>query len=643
MCGIAGFTWRDEDLAARMASVIAYRGPDDTGLYADDHVSLAHRRLSIIDLSEHGHQPLRNEDGSLWIAYNGEIYNFQELRRGLEEKGHRFESRTDTEVIVHAFEEYGIDCVQRLNGMFAFAIWDRNARELVLVRDRLGIKPLYYHESARGLVFASEIKALLEVPEISREINPQALYHYVGYEFVPAPDTMFAQIRKLPPGHFLRYKNGRTQVSRYWDVRFHHENRPLAETHARMREILTESVRKRLISDVPLGVFLSGGLDSSAVVALMSHCGVSPLRTFSIGYDDPSFSELNYARVIARQFGTVHEELIIQPVTPELIETAVWHLDEPMTDLSTIPLYLISERARRQVKVCLSGEGGDEVLVGYDRFKASKADRYYSILPAWLRRGVILPLLRQIPDQAQKKGAINVLKRFLEGNALPLEGRHMRWQYFGSGDGDVSLFADSVRPRIDPDPFAPIRATERDCNSGDRLDREIYIDLKFTMPDSVLMKVDKMSMAHALEVRVPFLDYEFVEFCATIPGPLKLAGFKTKAVFREAMAGILPPHILNRGKQGYSFPIKNWLRQDLRDYMIDVLTNSRLISEMFDAGRVRGLIDEHLAYRANHNHILWALMNVSIWHRLFIDPGAGQKHPSPAAGAGRQEAPSPRR
>jgi asparagine synthase (glutamine-hydrolysing) len=634
MCGIAGITWRDPDLAARMAEVIAHRGPDDSGLYADEAVSLSHRRLSIIDLSAHGHQPLSNEDGSIWIVYNGEIYNFQQLREDLEAKGHRFRSRTDTEVIVHAYEEYGIDCVRRFNGMFAFAIWDRNRREVLLARDRLGVKPLYYHLSNGRLVFASEIKAILQVPTVPREVNPQALYHYVGFEFVPAPDTMFQGIRKLPPGHHLRFREGDVRIERYWDVAFRDQERTPEEYRVRMRELLTESVRKRLISDVPLGVFLSGGLDSSAVVALMKHCGVEPLRTFSIGYKDPTFSELDYARVIARQFGTLHEELIIDPITPELIETAVWHLDEPMTDLSTIPLYLICERARRDVTVCLSGEGGDEVLVGYDRFKASKVDRYYSILPRWIRRDVILPVLRRLPDQTQKKGAVNVLKRFAEGSVLPPEGRHMRWQYFGPGNGDLDLFSAGLRPRITADPFEPIRRAEQHCSSQDRLDREIYIDLKFTMPDSVLMKVDKMSMAHGLEVRVPFLDYEFVEFCATIPGSMKLAGFRTKAIFREAMQGILPPHILQRGKQGYSLPIKNWLREDLRDYMTDTLTSSPLIAESFDPGRIGRLMEEHLTYRANHNHVLWALMNVAIWYRLFLDSAARPRAAgSPALGA----------
>ncbi|GIW54484.1 MAG: hypothetical protein KatS3mg082_0888 [Nitrospiraceae bacterium] len=389
-----------------------------------------------------------------------------------------------------------------------------------------------------------------------------------------------------------------------------------------LRDLLTDSVKKRLISDVPLGVFLSGGLDSSAVVSLMSRCGVQPIKTFSLGYADPTFSELDYARVIARQFKTEHREIIIDPVTPEIIEETVWHLDEPMTDLSTIPFYLICKKAREHVTVCLSGEGGDEVLVGYDRFKASKAHHYYSLVPEWIRRGVIAPLVDALPDQPQKKGAINMLKRFIQGGLLPDEAGHVRWQYFGMPGKDQELFAAQILAGCGRDPFEPIRLQAANCNSAVRLDREIYVDLKFIMPESILMKVDKMSMAHALEVREPFLDYRLVEFCATIPADLKLEGFTTKSIFRSAMNGILPDQIRTRGKQGYSLPIKNWLRQELREYMTDLLSSSPLMKEAFNFTYIRQLIDEHQAYRANHNHILWALINLAVWHKLFLEDRA---------------------
>ena len=312
MCGIVGFNWRDERLIEQATDVLAHRGPDAGAVYVDEHVSLGHRRLSIIDLSANGRQPMTNEDGSIWVVYNGEIYNFRELRNVLEAKGHAFRSRTDTEVIIHGYEEYGVACVHQFNGMFAFALWDKKKRELLLVRDRLGVKPLYYYFNGRQLVFASEIKAILQVPEVEREINPQALYHYLGYEFVPAPETIMRNIYKIPPGHFLRCKDGNIEVRRYWDVKFQTADHPKSYYEERLRDLLAEAVRKRLVSDVPLGVFLSGGLDSSAVVAFMSQCGVDPIQTFALGYADPSFSEFDYARLVAEQFNTQHRELIIE-------------------------------------------------------------------------------------------------------------------------------------------------------------------------------------------------------------------------------------------------------------------------------------------------------------------------------------------
>ncbi|HEY8370641.1 MAG TPA: asparagine synthase (glutamine-hydrolyzing), partial [Thermodesulfobacteriota bacterium] len=475
MCGIAGITWRDDRLVRRMTRTLAHRGPDAEGFYVDEHVSLGHRRLSIIDLSEAGRQPMANEDGSVQVVFNGEIYNFADVRRDLVARGHRFTSRTDTEVIVHAYEEDGADCVRRFNGMFAFAVWDRRRRELLLARDRLGVKPLYYHLSGGRLAFASEIKALLALPTLERRVDPAALFHYVGYEFVPAPATMFAGVKKLPPGHVLRFRDGTATVTRYWDLAFTREPMPRAWYEARLLELLEDAVRLRLVADVPVGVFLSGGLDSSTVVAMMSRLGVRPLDTFSLGYDDPSFSELPHARVVSKAFGTRHHELMIEPISPELIETAAWHLDEPMTDLSTIPFYLIAKKAREHVTVCLSGEGGDEVLVGYDRFKASKAHAYYGRLPVFLRRRLVAPLVLALPDQAQKKGALNLLKRFVEGGLLPEHGLHMRWQYFGAAVHGA-LAPGFVPEAVRRDPLAPVAEAAARCPSDDRLDREVYVD-----------------------------------------------------------------------------------------------------------------------------------------------------------------------
>ncbi len=631
MCGIAGlFDTRAEGRAdgetlSRMLDTIVHRGPDDVGSHVGGPMAFGTRRLKIIDL-EGGHQPMANEEGTLWVAYNGEIYNHATLRRELEQAGHRFRTRCDTEVIVHAWEEFGPAAADRFEGQFAFAVWDAAAQSLTLVRDRLGIKPVYYHWDGTRLVFGSEIKAILASDLVPREVDLESLYFYVGYEFVPAPATMFRGVRKLPAGHRLTLAaGGEPVVESYWDVRF--ESAELSEEdYVRgIRRLLGEAVEKRLMSDVRLGVFLSGGLDSTAVLAYAKQATDEKLPTFTIGYRDDTFSEWDYARRAAAYYGTEHHEIVIEPLTPELIEKSVWHLDEPMTDLSSIPFHVLCRHAREEVTVCLSGEGGDEVFVGYDRFIASKIDRlWYSRLPAPLRRHVVEPAVRWLPDRPQKKGTVNLLKRFIEGAALPIEAEHMRWQYFSSAAQDRRLFTPTFLQRVVPDPFAPIRDHAGRAGDVDRLARECYVDLRLTMPDSVLMKVDKMSMATSLEVRVPFLDHALVEFAARIPSDLKFPGLRTKSIYRKAMLGVLPPFVLDRGKQGYSLPIKNWLRGDLRGYMTGLLRGSPLLREHLQMGHVDTLIDEHLRRVRNHNHVLWGLMNLAIWHRRFIEGQAVQ-------------------
>ena len=625
MCGIAGILDTrpgarvSRDSVVTMLNTIVHRGPDDSGVYEGGPAALGVRRLKIIDL-EGGHQPLSNEDGTVWAVYNGEIYNHAAIRHELETRGHRFQTRCDTEVIVHAWEEYGEHLVDHFQGMFGFAIWDSRTSTLLVGRDRLGIKPVYYYWDGARLVFGSEIKAILASGMVPEEVDYQSLYHYIGYEFVPAPATMFRGIRKLPAGNLLRVQNGTLLIRPYWDVRFEPVELSEDEYIAGIRRLLGEAVEKRLMSDVPLGVFLSGGLDSTAVVAFARQASTQAIPTFTIGYGDPTFSEWEYARRAAKYYGTEHHEIVIDPITPELIEKAVWHLDEPMTDLSSIPFFVLSARAREHVTVCLSGEGGDEVFVGYDRFIASKLHhQVYSRIPGAVRRGMVEPLVGWLPDQDQKKGAVNVLKRFVEGAARPAEAGHMRWQYFSSMEQDRALFAPSFLARVHQDPFEPVRRWRERAGTADRLAEECYVDLRLTMADSVLMKVDKMSMASSLEVRVPFLDHALVEFTARIPSQHKFPGVKTKAIYRKAMHGILPDFILERGKQGYSLPIKNWLRTDLRDFMVATLNGSPLVREHFNVGFVNRLIDQHLRRTHNHNHVLWALINAALWHRRFIE------------------------
>jgi len=620
MCGICGFTWRDEPLVKQMAAVMTHRGPDQEGWHTGQGISLGHRRLSIIDLSENGRQPMFNEDRSIAMVFNGEIYNFQELRPSLEAKGHRFHSNSDSEVIIHGYEEYGIDVIHRLRGMFAFAIWDARTREMYLVRDRIGIKPLYYHHQGDQLIFASEIKAILEHSGVTRALNRQALFDYMGFEFVPAPNTMFRDIYKIPAGHYVHWHDGRADLTPYWDLKFNGRPAPrYEEAVEQQRTLLDGAVKSHLISDVPLGVFLSGGLDSSTIVAMMRRHISGPLRTFTIGYEDKTFSELDYAKIVAERFETEHHVLMLDDIRPQYVEKALWHLDEPMTDLSTVPLFLLCQKVKEYVTVCLSGEGADESFAGYDRFKASKLWRYYRTLPRPLREGLVSNLVRRLPDQPQKKGLINMLKRFVEGADLPADGGHLRWQYFSTPGMADGLFNPEFKAATELDAFRQVREYDARCDTTDTINREIYLDMRFMMTDSVLMKVDKMSMASSLEVRVPLLDTPLVEYMAGLPGDWKLKGMNTKHVFRSALEGILPDKIVHRGKQGYSLPVKHLLRGRLKNYMVDLLNDSGIIAENMDRAYVNRLIDEHSSMVQNHNHVLWGLINVAIWHNRFFN------------------------
>ncbi len=621
MCGICGFNWNDESLIRAMADTIRHRGPDQKGTYCCDAMSLGFRRLAIIDLTENGRQPMFNEDGTICLVFNGEIYNFQELRHELQGKGHIFSSKADSEVIIHAYEEWGIDSISRLRGMFAYGLYDANRKRLLLVRDRIGIKPLYYTYKNGRLLFASEIKAILEDPQVERRVNFQAMYDYLGFEFVPAPQTMFEGIHKLPAGHFLVLENQDIRLQQYWDLQFHPGENKLSfgEAVEKMREHLDYAVASHLVSDVPLGVFLSGGLDSSCIVALMRKHLTGSFKTFTIGYEDKSFSELDYAQIVADYCQTDHQVLMLDTLKPDYVEKTLWHLDEPMTDLSTVPLYLLCQQAREHVTVCLSGEGADESFAGYDRFKASRLATWFNIMPGPLRRQVVGRFMDLLPDQPQKKGAINMLKRFVEGANLDPEGQHLRWQYFLNATLENNLLDERFRDQVQLDPFRLVREYNSRCDAGsDRVNREIYLDMRFMMTDSVLMKVDRMSMASSLEIRVPLLDHVLVEFMASLPGDWKLKGMTTKYIFRAALEGLLPDKIVHRGKQGYSLPVKQLLRGDLKQYMVELLNDSSVIRDNMDVAYINRLIKEHCAMKHNHNHVLWALINIAIWHNRFF-------------------------
>ncbi len=628
MCGICGMVLSDparsvdQHIIQKMCDVIIHRGPDDEGSYVAGNVGLGMRRLSIIDLNT-GKQPISNEDDTLWIVFNGEIYNFQSIRDELERAGHRFKTRTDTETILHAYEQYGEACVQRLNGMFAFAIWDHRDQSLFLARDRLGKKPLYYLHDKDRLIFGSEIKSILQAEDIPRRIDLEALDHFLTFEYIPAPLSIFQDIRKLPPAHTLRFRRGDIRVRSYWEMELRSNGAQPDELKTQLRELLQDAVRLRLVSDVPLGAFLSGGIDSSTIVALMAQVMKEPVKTFSIGFEDSTYNELNYARIIAEKFKTEHHEFIIKPDAVELSDTLLKYLDEPFGDFSIFPTYLVSKMARQYVTVVLSGDGGDELFAGYDTYIADKiARKYYQQLPGLVRHRLIPNLLDLVPPSSKKKGLINRAKRFVEGMKLPEQLEHARWMIFLQEAEKEQLYSSDIKSgmvTIDPYKFIKHYFSNVARNGTDAINRQMYVDVKTYLVDDILVKVDRMSMATSLEARAPFLDYRFVELAATIPGELKLQGKKTKVILKQAMEDLLPAEILYRGKEGFSIPIKNWLKKELKPLMMDTLAPDKLKREgFFNSDYVQKLIKEHLNGTENHSHRLWALIIFGRWYDLYM-------------------------
>ena len=628
MCGICGIVFNDreqkveQNTLKKMSDVITHRGPDDEGFYINQHVGLAMRRLSIIDLST-GKQPISNEDGQIWIVFNGEIYNHKDIRTELESKGHQFKTKTDTEAIVHAYEEYGESCVQKLNGMFTFAIWDNRKKTLFLARDRIGIKPLYYLFDRNRLIFGSEIKSILQAGDIPKRIDLQALDHFLTFEFIPAPLSIFQDIKKLPPGHTLLLKNNETWIRSYWDVELKSNGKEPIQVKKNLRELLQDAVKVRLMSDVPLGAFLSGGVDSSIIVALMAQVMDEPVKTFSIGFEDSTYNELKYARMIAEKFKTEHHEFIIKPDAVELADNLLKYLDEPFGDFSIFPTYLVSKMAREYVKVVLSGDGGDELFAGYDSYIADKiAKKYYSRLPGQFRNGFLTKLMHMIPPSPKKKGLINRAKRFVEGMKLPEDLHHTRWMIFlQQAEKEMLYDADITSGMHEFDPFKFTRSYFANVayNNSDAINQQMYVDLKMYLVDNILVKVDRMSMATSLEARVPFLDHRFVEFAATVPGDYKMQGFKTKMILKQAMEELLPDEILYRGKEGFSIPIKNWLKKELKPLMMDTLAPDKIKREgFFNSGYIDKLVNEHLKGTENHSHRLWALIIFGRWYDLYM-------------------------
>lgn len=626
MCGICGtfFFSRDAQVDAaevrRMNEQIIHRGPDEDGFYLKGQVGLAMRRLSVVDLSS-GQQPISNEDGTIWIVYNGEIYNFPELKKDLESRGHRFKTRTDTEAVIHAYEEYGVDCPNKFNGMFAFAIWDSRRERLFIARDRLGKKPLYYYKDHERLVFGSELKSLLQAKGVPRQVSKPALDLFLTFEYVPAPHSIFENIFKLPAGHTLSIDGtGKLEIRQYWDLHFHENGYHEQELEKGLLELLQDAVKIRLMSDVPLGAFLSGGIDSSCIVALMAQVMKEPVKTFSIGFKEGSYNELNFARTIAKHFKTDHKEFILEPSALDLTENLVKHLDEPLGDFSIFPTYLVSKMAREYVTVVLSGDGGDELFGGYDTYLADAMYQRYRKVPAFIRNQVIMPVTTCLPPGEKKKGWRNRLKRFVEGTRYPEDLQHVRWMMFLAEEEKSQLYGEAMSPMREQHlPYDYIRGYFSSADSQDYLNRQLYVDIKTYLCDDIMVKVDRMSMATSLEARAPFLDYRVVEYAATIPSALKIRGTQTKYILKKALAPLLPPEIIHRGKEGFSIPIKNWLRAELRPMMLDLLSPTRMRRDgFFNADFVQQLVNEHLQGVENHSHRLWALMVFCIWRDQYL-------------------------
>ncbi|HUG42749.1 MAG TPA: asparagine synthase (glutamine-hydrolyzing) [Acidobacteriota bacterium] len=622
MCGICGVVTLGGDRRAErswlwnMCATLGHRGPDDWGAYFDDRAMLGVRRLSVIDPAT-GRQPVKNEDETLHLVFNGELYNYRELRAELENQGHRFTTQSDSEVVVHAYEAFGEKCLDRFSGMFAFAIWDAVRSRLFLARDRIGIKPLYYWTDPNQIVFGSELSALVRHPKVPREIDLAALDQFLTVEYIPSPRTILQGVRKVPPGHWLRFDGSGVQLASYWDV----PRRPFSgDKHEAMETLsglVADAVDQCLVSDVPLGALLSGGVDSSTIVAFMSRAVDQPVRTFSIGFDEQSYDELPFARQVSSRFGTLHQEEVLRPDLGAMAEELVRHLDEPLGDFSIIPTYLVSKMAGRSVKVALSGDGGDELFCGYDAYLAQQADGYYRWLPAMVRQGVLPALLDRVPPQPVKKGVVNKAKRFVEGGSLPSEWQHVRWMTFMNDAHKSALYQPDLKHELNGSgALSFIEPHFQRCAEWDPLAQLQYVDLKTYLADNILTKLDRMSMAASIEARPALLDHRLVEFALNLPPHWKLNRGRTKIILREMMRGRLPSAILKRPKKGFSIPLKNWLRGPMRPLLTEVLSASSVAKRSyFEPQTVTRWIGDHLAGRVDHSHRLWALIVLELWSR----------------------------
>jgi asparagine synthase (glutamine-hydrolysing) len=627
MCGIVGFINGGGDPAERallekMNRAIIHRGPDDDGFYTNENVGLAMRRLSIIDVSG-GHQPIHNADSTKWIVFNGEIYNYRELRRELESRGHSFYTNSDTEAILHLFDEFGPGCLQHLRGMFAFAIWDERDRSLFAARDRVGKKPLLYsHQPDGSLIFGSEFTALLEHPSVSRAVDHNAIDDYLSFLCVPAPMTAFREIRKLEPGHWLTWKNGKIETERYWRPDLSKkikisEDEAIAET----TRILRESTRLRMISEVPLGAFLSGGVDSSIVVALMAQESDAPVKTFSIGFEERDFSELKYAKRVAEHVGAEYNEFIVKPDALEVLPTLVEHYGEPFADSSAIPTFYVAKETRKHVTVALNGDGGDESFAGYERHVAMQVAESYHRIPRVIREKLIAASVGLIPTSKIKRSRIRDVKRFLRAANLPRTERYFRWMSTFDRDAKKDLYTADFAGKIrGNDPAAGMERWFAAANGSGMLDATLLNDLMTYLPNDLLVKVDIASMANSLEARSPFLDHKVIEFAASLPAGIKQSGLRTKPLLKKVAAKLVPRDVVYRRKMGFGVPVGKWFREGMKDFVRDILLSETALKRgIIRPEIIERYVAEHTGGTRDHAFQIWTLLMLELWFERFID------------------------
>ena len=626
MCGIVGKFVPpgrgsvDRRVLERMCAALEHRGPDSRGLFHEPQVGLGIQRLRVVDLVT-GDQPIYSEDGSVVVVLNGEIYNFRELREELRARGHRFATAGDTEVIVHLYEEHGVDCVRHLHGMFAFAIWDKRRHRLLLARDRIGKKPLFYTIRQGGVCFSSELRSLMEDHDIPRVVDPRAVDCFLASGYVPSPLSIFKDVRKLPPAHTLVLEDGKVSIDRYWRLDFSRklEVADPRELHEPIREHLSAATRRRMIADVPLGAFLSGGIDSSAVVGAMAQESSAPVKTFSIGFESEAFDELQYARQIAELFGTEHTEFVVRPDAIEIVPKIVRHYGEPFADPSAIPCFYLSELTRSQVTVALNGDGGDEAFGGYTRYVANRLGARLDRIPAPLRRAIAAQAGRL--DGGDIASFSNKARRLMEGLPLGPLGRYEQYMARLDTAGRSRLYTDEFAAVVasSPDPEIIARAW-RDASGDDVIDVMLEVESNTFLPGDLIPKIDIATMAYALEARSPLLDHQVLEFAASIPAELKVHGREKKWIFREALRGWIPDDILDRPKQGFTVPIGEWFRNDLRGMVRDVLLDPNTLDRgYFRPDTVRSMLDRQAAGADVENMPLWSLFMFELWHREFVD------------------------